>query len=224
MNIQQKLYAKVKGLRLRKSPDSADTKNVISELDENQELTFVDGPWIKVSNGNQEGWVHADYVSESVLIATNSFKKGVPNLSKDVMTVQVRKEIADEYGGGKNGWELQCTEYVTYRVKTKLGVVIKWPVKTGRNGGKWGSIFKASKTYPVSDEPIANRAMSFTTGISSDPAINEIGHVAFVEEVNPDGSIRISEANWPRNGIYNERMLTKAEWKDKYKGSFVSFA
>ena len=65
--------------------------------------------------------------------------------------------------------------------------------------------------------------MSFTMGISSNQKTNEIGHVAFVEEVYPDGSIRISEANWPRNGIYNERVLTVAEWKDKYKGRFVEF-
>jgi hypothetical protein len=223
MKPQQKLYSKTKGLRFRKSPDASDAKGIIKELQEGEELTLVEGPWLKVKVGTQEGWVHGDYVTEVQTVVVGTFKVGVPNLSKDAMTIAVRKEINDEFGGGKEAWELQCTEYVTYRVKTKLGVTISWPVKSGRNGGKWGSIFQKHGTYKVSSEPKANCAMSFTTGVSSNPAFNEIGHVAFVEEVYPDGSIRISEANWPRNGIYNERTLTKQEWRDKYKALFTNF-
>lgn len=221
MKPQQKLYAKVKNLRFRKDPTTTDAKNIINELVEGQELVFVDGPWLRVKVGNQEGWVHADYVSDEAPALL--LRQGVPNLAKDALTVALRKEINDEYGGGKNGWELQCTEYVTYRVKSKLGVTINWPVKSGRNGGKWGAIFQKHGPYKVSAMPTAGTAMSFTTGISANQAVNEIGHVAFVEEVLPNEAIKISEANWPRNGMYNERVLTKAEWRDKYKAQFVSF-
>jgi len=31
-------------------------------------------------------------------------------------TVEVRRVIKDEFGGGRNRWDLQCTEYVMYRV------------------------------------------------------------------------------------------------------------
>lgn len=223
MKPQQRLCPKTKGLRFRTFPDAADPNNIIKELEEAQELILLDGPWLKVKVGNQEGWVHGDYVAESSAVDVGIFRLNVPNLANDAMAAVVRKEIGDEYGGGKNGWELQCTEYVTYRVKTKLGIVINWPVKTGRNGGKWGAIFQKYGTYPVSEEPKVNCAMSFTAGISTSAATNEIGHVAFVEEVFPDGSIKISEANWPRNGIYNERTLAKWEWKDKYKAQFSQF-
>ena len=223
MKPNQKLYSKTKGLRFRTVPDAADKKTIIKELDEGQELTLVDGPWLKVNVGGKEGWVHGDYVAEGTISSGHSFRLGIPNLVNDAMTQVVRKEIGDEYGGGKNGWELQCTEYVTYRVKTKLGVVIKWPVKSGRNGGKWGDIFQKHGTYKVLTEPKQNCVMSFTTGISSNPQTNEIGHVAFIEEVLPGGIIRISEANWPRNGIYNERSLPKGEWQTKYRARFVEF-
>ncbi len=221
MKPQQHLYSKVKGVRFRQTPDTKNAQNIIKELLESEEVTLIDGPWLKVKVGEQEGWVHGDYLTEKEPIG--KFKMGMPNLANDPMTEIVRKEINDEYKGGVNGWELQCTEYVTYRVKTKLGVVISWPVKSGRNGGKWGTIFQTHKTYPVTAEPKKNCAMSFTTGISTNPATNEIGHVAFVEEVFSNGSIKISEANWPRNGIYNERTLTKSEWKDKYKTQFIQF-
>lgn len=224
MKINQKLYSKTKGLRFRTVPDASDQKAIIKELDEGQEVTLIDGPWLKVSSGGREGWVHGDYVSENFVPLTPLFRLGVPNLANDAMTLAVRKEIGDEYGGGKSGWELQCTEYVTYRVKTKLGIVIKWPVKSGRNGGKWAEIFQKNGTYKILNEPRVNSAMSLTTGISSNPQINEIGHVAFVEETLPDGTIKISEANWPRNGIYNERSLSKFEWQTKYKGRFILFS
>jgi surface antigen len=224
MKSQQKLYSKTKGLRFRKNSDASDPKSIIRELAEGEEMTFVDGPWLKVRVGDQEGWVHGDYVTDSFSPVAGVFRLGIPNLPHDATTVFVRKEINDEYGGGKNSWELQCTEYVTYRVKKKLGVVISWPVKSGRNGGKWGSIFQKHKTYAVFAEPKINCAMSFTSGISSNSATNKIGHVAFIEEVYPDGSIKISEANWPRNGIYNERVISVSDWKNKYKALFISFS
>ena len=225
MKKDQKIYSKTKGLRFRKGPDASDPKNLnlIRELEERVEMVFLDGPWLKVKIDKQEGWVHADYVSDEAPTLSHAFKISIPNLANDAMTLLVRKEINDEYGGGKNGWELQCKEYATFRVKTKLGVTIAWPVQSGRHGGKWADIFEKHKKYKVLAEPKANCTMSFTMGISSNQKTNEIGHVAFVEEVYPDGSIRISEANWPRNGIYNERVLTVAEWKDKYKGRFVEF-
>lgn len=229
MNLNQLLISKAKNLRLRSTPNAGSKANILKELKEGQEMRFVDGPWIKVKVGNTEGWVHADYVMEGTekpepKAAAKGFTIGVPNLWTDAQTIHVRETIGDEYGCGKEkGASLQCTEYVTYRAQTKLGVTISWPVKSGRNGGKWGSIFQKYGTYAVAAAPTEAAAMSFTTGISGDPKVNEIGHVAFVEKVFPDESIKISEANWPRNGMYNERILTKQDWKNKYKAQFVQF-
>jgi pimeloyl-ACP methyl ester carboxylesterase len=39
-----------------------------------------------------------------------------------------------------------------------------------------------------------------------------VGHVAFLEEVYPDGRIRISEANWPTGSWIKERILTPAQY------------
>lgn len=223
MKNDKKLYSKADDLRFRKEPDTSNDKNILKELKAGQEMVFVDGPWVKVRIGKQEGWVHMDYVAEARPVVSHTFKIGVPSLAGDAITLHVRTEIGDEYRGGRSRWELQCTEYVTYRVKTKLGVTIQWPVKSGRNGGKWAEMFETHKKYKILSEPKVNCAMSFTDGISADPKVNAIGHVAFVEEVNHDGSIKISEANWPRNGMYNERVLSKEKWKDQYKGRFIEF-
>ena len=39
-----------------------------------------------------------------------------------------------------------------------------------------------------------------------------VGHVAFLEEVYPDGRVRISESNWPTESGIKERILTPAQY------------
>lgn len=77
--------------------------------------------------------------------------------------------------------------------------------------------------YKILDTPKVGCAMCFTGGLETTSAKNT-GHIAYVEEVYDDESIFISEANWPGGGKYNERKLTKANWKDRYKAKFVDFA
>jgi len=227
MNYHKKFYIKEDGVRFRRSPEITEGAKLLSQ---GQEIEFVDGPWVKAKLGDEEGWVHTDYITEinpnpaQVIQQIILFIKDQTNLAGGEITNTVRKIINDEYGGGINNWELQCTEYVTYRIKTKIGIDIKWPVKTGRNGGKWWKIFQDAGLYKILSEPQINCAMCFTAGISQDAAINEIGHVAFIEEVLMDGSVKVSEANWPHDGIYNERLISKSDWQNKYKAHFVDFS
>jgi surface antigen len=43
---------------------------------------------------------------------------------------------------------------------------------------------------------------------------NEIGHLAYIEAVFPDDTVALSEVNYPDSGTYNERELSKLEWKE----------
>lgn len=150
--------------------------------------------------------------------------KGEAYLADNLIVKKLREVIRDEFGLGKSGDCLNCTEFVQFRIKQKFGIEIKWPLDRPRNGGKWASIFEKNDLYKIFDLPRSNCAVSFTTGISNNPKINEIGHVAFVEKVNNDGSIEISEANWPNQGKYNERRLEKWQWQDKYRCRFIDFS
>jgi surface antigen len=40
------------------------------------------------------------------------------------------------------------------------------------------------------------------------------GHLAYVESVFPDETLKLSEVGYPDSGIYNERVLTREEWKE----------
>lgn len=227
----KKLFIKENGVRFRRSPETTEGAKLLSQ---GQELEFVDGPWVKVKLGGEEGWVHTDYITEvkpssaQAIQQVVQFIKGQVNLAGSEITKAVRKVINDEFHGGAENDHLNCTEYVQYRIKTKLGIDIKWPVKSGRDGGKWWKIFQDVGLYKILTEPKPNCAMCFTAGISTDPKTNEIGHVAFVEEVFPDWSVRISEANWlppgqKPQGQYSERVIPKSRWQNHYRARFVDF-
>lgn len=170
---------------------------------------------VVIETKNIEQEVKKDFVLE--------FIKGDAHLADNPIVKKIREIIRDEFNLGKLGECLNCTEYVQFRVKQKLGIDIKWPSDRPRHGGKWASVFERNNLYKILDLPKINCAVSFTTGISNNPEINEVGHVAFVEKINDDESIEISEVNWPNQGKYNERRLEKLQWKDKYKCRFIDF-
>lgn len=227
MKKDQKVYAKENGINLRRTPDTSDESNIILKLKQDAEVLLVDEPWLKVKVVGEEGWVRMDKVVEvkntPYDTGTSLFIIGQAHPAEHATTKAVRTLISDVLNGSKNGYALQCTEYVTYCIQTRLGIIIQWPVSSGRHGGKWPEIFKDSKVYKVLSEPEVNCAVSFTEVRRKDGSLTEEGHVAFVEQVLPDGLIKISEVNWPKDGIYSERSILKDKWQNHYKAKFVKF-
>ncbi len=76
----------------------------------------------------------------------------------------------------------QCTSYVAWK-RRKIGKPI--PPAIG-NGGEWTG---GAAGYPQSYTPQSGDAMIF-------PNLGSYGHVAFVDSVNGDGTVNISEYNW----------------------------
>ncbi len=100
------------------------------------------------------------------------------------------------YGGAV----CQCTSYASYKAYQKWGITNTW-------GGHASSYVNATGYY------VPNTGTN--TYVNSSPAANTIaiwpatsesiyGHVAWVESVNADGSINITEynVNWPSIGCY----------------------
>ncbi len=177
-----------------------------------------DGDWYKIRFEGCDGWISSKFTApdsdDDIRIEKINFKIGRPYNAVSPETIKLREIINDEFGGGYKSWELQCTEYTQYRI-TMDGKRIIWPVTRGRHGGKWAKIFSNNEKYNVSDKPTKGTAMSFTK-------IKGYGHVAYVEEVLEDGSIKISEANWPKSGTYQERTISKKMQED-YGAKFINF-
>lgn len=220
------------GLRVRSEPHVGNNILEILLYGDMVRIDRQEDSWAHVEYGDGHiGWASIYYLSEDMPPdALQSplpgklphFVVAQPNRADDRNTLEVRLVIRDEFGGGANKWDLQCTEYVQYKLSVR-GIAPVWPADRPRNGGKWAEIFERNRLYSVSAEPSVGAAVCFTSGFVSREA-NEIGHVAYVEGVFADGSIKVSEANWPPPGKYNERIIPKREWQDRYKARFVKFA
>ena len=97
------------------------------------------------------------------------------------------------YGGAV----CQCTSYASYKAYEKFGISNTW------GGHAYSYIYASGYTVP---------GTGFTTYVDQSPAPNTIavqlggayGHVMWVESVNGDGSINVTEynVNWPGIGCY----------------------
>lgn len=94
----------------------------------------------------------------------------------------------------------QCTWYVYNRL-AQLGAPI--PYRQMGNGGEWGA-YASSYGYAVTNTPQAGTVVSFTSGV---PGMSYYGHVAFVENVNSDGSIEVSEMNVQGQFVISTRTI-----------------
>lgn len=97
----------------------------------------------------------------------------------------------------------QCTWYVFNRA-AQLGISFS---PTMGNGGDW----RFKEGYTVNNTPEVGDALSFAPGQAGAAAF--YGHVAFVEDVKPDGSILISESNVQGLGVVSYRTFDGATAK-----------
>ena len=166
----------------------------------------VKNGWSRVLKGRYEGWVETRDLADKAAHILPQFVIGERNEAEDPNTVRLRAIIHDEFSGGGAGLPLQSHEYVLYKL-TRKDLSISWPLIRPRKPGTWCDILKDTEGVTISAAPDSGSIIEFLTK-------ENIGHLAYVEAVFPDGSIQISEANWPDDGIYNERVLVKNEWQE----------
>ncbi len=104
------------------------------------------------------------------------------------------RSISNGYASGSNLYTSgQCTYYVFDRVGGKIG-------STWGNVSNWASA-AASSGYTVNNTPKAGAIMQTTQGY--------YGHVAYVEGVNSNGSVRVSEMNYGHGaGVVTSRTIS----------------
>lgn len=105
----------------------------------------------------------------------------------------------------------QCTWYVINRFSQIGHPILTQPMG---NGGEW-YINARKYGHHVSHTPLPGTAMSF-------PVTSRMryGHIAFVEKVNPDGSIFISEMNWKGEFVVSTRTIPRNQVSRYYYINF----
>ncbi len=181
------------------------------------ELTIppVDGIAYTVKSGDTPASIAEKYkADESKIIAFNDAEiSGIVEGQEIVIPggevpVVVRRSVPS-YGGfrfgtsaiyGYNGYDYgYCTWYAANR-RAEVGKPV--PANLG-NASTWKVIAQRAG-IPVGSTPAAG-AVIWT------PPRDYYGHVGYVEEVFPDGSVRISEMNTRGWGVRSEKVLTPAQ-------------
>ncbi len=175
--------------------------------------------WAYVASGPFTGWVYVDDLEDRAAHVYPAFHIGEVNHASDPSTERTRAIISDEFGAGDVEAPLQPEEYSLYRL-TRRGVKVHWPPIRPRSPGSWATILANMPGVKIGDEPSAGCVLEFL--IPKEAGETE-GHLAYVEAVFPDNVIQISEVGWPEEGMYNERVLVEAEWKD-LKPHFIAFS
>lgn len=156
------------------------------------------------------------------LTISERFTIGEPLPHTHANALYIRKRIKDEFKGGLNKWYVQCTEGAAFVLFYNHGIVIDWKVHHGRHGGLWADIFKKHGQYHIEQEPTAGGTVHLTSGLGT-AEVNRIGHVAYIQRVKANGDIFVKEFNWKNKGRYNERWISAADLKKKYKAQFVRY-
>jgi len=164
------------------------------------------GRWSRVAYRDAQGWVLRDELVDRSAHVYPDFTIGEPNRADDPNTLRVRACIDDEFGAGRAELPLQSSEYVLYRLYKK-GITVIWPDVRPRTEGMWHEILKGKEGIQIGIRACSGCIMEYVYE-------DGIGHLAYVEAVFPDETISISEANYPSDGVYNERVVTKEEWRE----------
>lgn len=201
------MYANTPSVPIYKNP-TVEFDMQIGEIPYGEMVIVLEpkGRFYRIMWQTTEGWVFRDDIADRAVRVYPEFVVGGENSIDSSNTVQVRAILGDPFGIGRSEFPLQAGEYVLYKL-WKKGIKIPWPSVRPRVPGLWHKILKGSPRVHVGVTPKVHAIMEYVYDA-------EIGHVAFVEAVFPDDTVIISEANFPDSGIYNERELSKEEWKE----------
>ena len=163
------------------------------------------GRFYRIVWNEYEGWVLKDHLADRASTVYPAFTHGQENLVDSPNTAHVRTLISDEFGLAHSEFPLQAGEYIAYKF-LRRGIRIPWPQVRPHMPGSWHQILRGAPGIHIGVMPKQGTIMEYVSE-------QEVGHLAYVEAVFPDGTITISEANYPHGGIYSERALTKDGWK-----------
>ncbi|MCA9365792.1 hypothetical protein KC723_02765 [Candidatus Kaiserbacteria bacterium] len=164
-----------------------------------------EGKWIQVSDGNLEGWVLTEFLTDSLLDVMPEFLDGVVYEATHPQVKKLRTYIDDSFAADVLVLPLQDVEYVTYRL-IKGGRKIAWPPKRPRLAGTWKNILRGVSGVHIGIYPNTKSVMEFV----SEEGVSGVG---YVESVHPDESIVVSGVDTKIPGRFVMNHYDKKVWQ-----------
>ncbi len=161
------------------------------------------GRWAHVHVRGTAGWILKDSLREQASDVFPEFHESVVYDASHADTQKLRLCITDQFGGAKAGSVLTDAEYVSYKL-AKKDRVIQWNEERPRIAGTWQKKLRGTQGVHIGIIPKADVVMEYV--------IDDVGHLAYVEAVFSDESIKISSIGMFDEGIFCDMMMQKAEW------------
>lgn len=200
---------------LRTTPEEAsDTTIAVLAYGDMVMMLEAGEAWSYIAAGEKKGYVPTTALAHKAANVYPDFTIGEENGPRADNTMRLRSVIRDEFSASLSQLCLQAHEYVYYKL-VRRGVAVNWPDVRPRTPGSWARILGMLEEVSLESTPHVGSVMEYVHTDTS-------AHLAYVEQVFGDSSIRLSEANWPDRGIYNERVLTKDEWQS-LSPTFITF-
>ena len=152
---------------------------------------IIDG---KIQNTLSDGSERPNYCGLAFLKTTNTRKLFCPRYSKDGMKDN-KYWYDNSYNAGSNGDAAlpNCVTYCSGRLSEANGENLR-NIMSGRTGFGNAKEWYNSTTLEKGSTPKVGAVACFT---------GTLGHVAFVEKVNDDGTVTVSQSNYQSSKDYN---------------------
>lgn len=177
-------------------------------------LLQLQGRWAQVRFGECIGWVLKDTLCSARADVYPQFVQGKQYVHTDPETVKLRACINDAFGGARGEFSLTTEEYVHYKLHTKKRH-LTWGEERSRIAGTWQRKLKGKQGVYIRVTPATDAVMEYV--------LDDVGHLAFVEAVYPDKSIKISEIQTEEGSMYKEQTLSTNEWRE-FRPVFITVA
>jgi len=168
-------------------------------------LVSLQGRWAQVRIAGVVGWIFKDAL---VLQVDEVYPRFLPEIHYDATnpeTVKLRACIDDAFGGARGEHALSPSEYVHYRLKQDHRTIC-WGDTRMRIPGTWQRKLRGVTGIHIGIAPKTESVMEY--------AMDDMGHLAFVEAVFPDGSIKITEIGKMNDNAYTQETLQPNQWKE----------
>lgn len=163
------------------------------------------GRWAYAEVGEEAGWILKDDLVNAAADVLPSFSVGSVYEAHDPQTVKLRHLINDEFNCTAAELPLTSAEYVSYRL-ARVRRHISWPSKRPRVPGRWQHLLRGCSGVHIGVIPKTGSVMEY--------AIEELGHLLYVEAVYPDQSIQLSGIDHEGSAVYSESVLDKDVWRE----------
>jgi hypothetical protein len=173
-----------------------------------------EGLYSEILYKDQLWWVRSDTLSTQREMVFPQFLHNESLLHDNANTIKVRQHIRDECNGGQLYLPLQSFEYILFQLKQKK-IVVNWPSIRPRSAGRLQVLLKGAKNVHIGVEPKTGAVLEYYNSVST-------AVIAYVEEVHPDLSIKISSVGRTAEGLFEVETIEALTWRE-WRPVFISF-